>query len=507
MIFNQKLHTKLQSDASSIALAAILMQKNEEGEMHPVYYRSRRTNDIESCYSSYDLEALAVIEGVKKFHHYLFGSEYDYDVEHRAGCRMPHADALSRIPYVAAVVTLHEKISQAQERDEDLKAIKQLILTNGQYNDHYMEQGVLYKGDQRQLVVPELMKKEVIKEVHNNGHFAMKKMKEAISKDYFIKNMDRKIEGVITSFIPRVLATRKEGKQEGYLNPIGKEGTPLHTLHLDHIGPLTETRKMYNHILTVVDGFTKFVWLYPTKSTTSAEVISKLQLHQDTFANPVRIITDRGTAFTSGAFKKYCEEEGIQHVTITTGIPRGNGQVERVHRIMIPMLTKLCIEDQSLWYKHVGRVQRAINSTYQRSIDTTPFQLLTGTKMNCKEDVEILNLLLQETIEQYSESRESLRQKARDQIQKIQEENRNTYNKKRKQSSQYEVGDLVTIKRTQFGPGLKLKAKFFGPYKVVKVKRNDRYDVVKLYQDTEGPNSTATSADFMKRWPEEDDCE
>ncbi|CAK1594421.1 unnamed protein product [Parnassius mnemosyne] len=341
---------------------------------------------------------------------------------------MPHADALSRIPYVAAVVTLHEKISQAQERDEDLKAIKQLILTNGHYNDYYVEQGVLYKGDQRQLVVPKLMEKEVIKEVHSNGHFAMKKMKEAISKDYFIKNMDRKIERVITSCIPCLLATRKEGKQEGYLNPIGKEGTPLHTLHLDHIGPLTETRKMYNHILTVVDGFTKFVWLYPTKSTTSAEVISKLQLHQDTFGNPVRIITDRGTAFTSGAFKKYCEEEGIQHVTITTGIPRGNGQVERVHRIMIPMLTKLCIEDQSLWYKHVGCVQRAINSTYQRSIDTTTFQLLTGTKMNCKEDVEILNLLLQETIAQYSESRESLRQKARDQIQKIQEENRNTYN-------------------------------------------------------------------------------
>lgn len=125
--------------------------------------------------------------------------------------------------------------------------------------------------------------------------------------------------------------------------------------------------------------------------------------------------------------------------------------------------------------------------------------------MKCKEDVEILNLLQQETISQFDEERERLRQKAKEQIQKIQEENRKSFNQKRKQSSKYEVGDLVAIKRTQFGPGLKLKPKFLGPYKVTKVKRNDRYDVEKFYSDTEGPNKTATSADFIKRWPE-DDC-
>ncbi|GFV06038.1 transposon Tf2-6 polyprotein [Trichonephila clavipes] len=39
-------------------------------------------------------------------------------------------------------------------------------------------------------------------------------------------------------------------------------------------------------------------------------------------------------------------------------------------------------------------------------------------------------------------------------------ENKKTYNKKREKASQYQVCDLVAVQRTQFGGGLKLRAKF-----------------------------------------------
>lgn len=42
-------------------------------------------------------------------------------------------------------------------------------------------------------------------------------------------------------YIPCILATKKEGKQEGFLNPIEKEDMPLHIINLDHTGPMTET--------------------------------------------------------------------------------------------------------------------------------------------------------------------------------------------------------------------------------------------------------------------------
>ncbi|GFW30761.1 uncharacterized protein TNCV_4088811 [Trichonephila clavipes] len=47
------------------------------------------------------------------------------------------------------------------------------------------------------------------------------------------------------------------------------------------------------------------------------------------------------------AVDDYCDEENIQHLQIATGVPRGNGQVERIHRTLIPVLTKLSLDDST----------------------------------------------------------------------------------------------------------------------------------------------------------------
>ncbi|GFW33470.1 hypothetical protein TNCV_2210051 [Trichonephila clavipes] len=125
--------------------------------------------------------------------------------------------------------------------------------------------------------------------------------------------------------------------------PVMMESIPLSTYHVDFIGPLPSTNKSYQHIFTVVDAFTKFTWLYPVKTVSAESVLEKLKQQQKTFGNPIRIISDRGSAFTSKLFNDYCDEENIQHLQIATGVPRGNGQVERIHRTLIPVLTKTII--------------------------------------------------------------------------------------------------------------------------------------------------------------------
>ncbi|GFX39828.1 pro-Pol polyprotein [Trichonephila clavipes] len=76
------------------------------------------------------------------------------------------------------------------------------------------------------------------------------------------------------------------------------------------------------------DAFTKFTWLYPVKTVSAESALEKLKQQQKTFGNSIRIISDRGSAFTSKLFNDYCDEENIQHLQIATGVPRGNGQVE-----------------------------------------------------------------------------------------------------------------------------------------------------------------------------------
>ncbi|GFV93488.1 retrovirus-related Pol polyprotein from transposon 297 [Trichonephila clavipes] len=294
-------------------------------------------------------------------------------------------------------------------------------------------------------------------------------------------------------------ANKKTGKKEGFLNPISKESIPLSTYHVDFIGPLPSTNKSYQHIFTVVDAFTKFTWLYPVKTVSAESALEKLKQQQKTFGNPIRIISDRGSAFTSKLFNDYCDEENIQHLQIATGVPRGNGQVERIHRTLIPVLTKLSLDDSTKWYKYVDRLQRILNSTISRSTKWTPFELLVGIKMRNKEDILMKDLLLEEMAKELLEQREFLRNDAKKNIETLQSEKRKTCNRRRKKASLYKEGDLVAIQRTQFGAGLKLRPKFLGPYKVTKVNSKDRYEVEKVGQHN-GPNSTTTSADLMKHF-------
>ncbi|GFS59731.1 transposon Ty3-I Gag-Pol polyprotein [Trichonephila clavipes] len=159
----------------------------------------------------------------------------------------------------------------------------------------------------------------------------------------------------------------------------------------------------------LIDAFSKFTWLYLTRSTDAEEAINRLENQRHVFGNPARIITDKGSAF-----ENYYKSKNILHISITTGLPKSNGQIEK----KIPP-SLLCCQN-------------------------------------------FLSTILR------NEQRDALRQDAKKQIYKVQDENRRTYNLRRRQAHKYQLHDLVAIKRTQFGPGLKLKQKYLGPYKSYK---------------------------------------
>lgn len=193
--------------------------------------------------------------------------------------------------------------------------------------------------------------------------------------------------------------------------------------------------------------------------------------------------------------------EKIEHVLITIGVARANGQAERVNRVLIPLLTKLSDPKREEWFKFLDPAQLYLNCAPHRSISTTPFHLLFGAHARIRDDPQIRELLEKEWVDAFQDNRVKLRNQAKECIAKIQQENRVTFNKKRKAARRYSEHDLVVIKRTQLGPGLKLTNKYLGPYAVIKMLRNDRYVVQKMGEH-EGPSKTSTSADHMKPWTE-----
>ncbi|GFW36412.1 transposon Tf2-6 polyprotein [Trichonephila clavipes] len=104
------------------------------------------------------------------------------------------------------------------------------------------------------------------------------KTEKVVKQEFFIPNLNKLAQQVIANCVPCILANRKSGKRKGFLNPIPKDETPFHTYHVDFIGPLESTIKNYQHILTVIDAFTKFSWVYPVKTVSAESVLDKLRL-------------------------------------------------------------------------------------------------------------------------------------------------------------------------------------------------------------------------------------
>lgn len=444
-LYDPTAETQLHTDASKFATASIIMQKSkEDNEFHPIHFSSTRNSENEEKWFSYELELYAIYLGVTKFRNYLIDihfsiitdcealktvqqkkdvrkvaswlmtlQEFDFDVIHRAGTKMQHVDALSRIYQIKTPSILHE-MKQAQETDDHIKAIKEIIQTKGNYQDYVLHRGLLCKfaDSTYQIVVPENMQLNLIQKAHSNGHFKQRKLEDYISREFYIPKLNSKINLVVSNCIDCILGTKKEGKKEGLLNPIEKEPIPLDTFHMDHLGPLASTNRDYAHILSIIDSFTKFVWLYPVKSTQSMETLDKLKQLSITFGNPRRIITDKGAAFTSNIFREYCKEEAIELIECTTGIPRGNGQIERINRIIVSSLTKLSSENPEKWYVHVYDLQKFINATHQRAIKTTPFELMFGVQMKTKDN-QIRQIIEEEMKDEFIFEREQLRSLAK----------------------------------------------------------------------------------------------
>jgi hypothetical protein len=123
----------LECDASGSGIRSVLMQ-----EKRPIAYYSKSLGPKATALSTYEKEAIAILESLKKWHHYLLGSsliiktdhqslkfmsdervntgmqhklmlklmEFDYVIEYKKGYENRAADALSRQEHLSAITTV-----------------------------------------------------------------------------------------------------------------------------------------------------------------------------------------------------------------------------------------------------------------------------------------------------------------------------------------------------------------------------------------------------------------
>ena len=70
--YDPKLPVKLDCDASSVGIGAVLSHQMKDGTERPIAFASRSLTKAERNYSQIEREALSIVWGVRKFQMYLY---------------------------------------------------------------------------------------------------------------------------------------------------------------------------------------------------------------------------------------------------------------------------------------------------------------------------------------------------------------------------------------------------------------------------------------------------
>jgi transposase InsO family protein len=149
---------------------------------------------------------------------------------------------------------------------------------------------------------------------------------------------------------------------------------------MDFIVDLPRTRSGYDSIWVIVDRLTKVVHFIPVKTTHSRPQLAELYISKIVCLHgvPKKIMSDRGTQFTSKFWERLHETLDTQLHFSSAYHPQTDGQTKRVNQILEDMLRACALQYGRSWDKSLSYVEFSYNSSYQESLKMTLFEMLYG---------------------------------------------------------------------------------------------------------------------------------
>jgi transposase InsO family protein len=124
---------------------------------------------------------------------------------------------------------------------------------------------------------------------------------------------------------------------------------------MDFIVGLPRTRAGYDSIWVDVDRLTKATQFIPVKTTYNSVVLAELYMSRIVCLHgvPKKIVSDRGTQFTSHFWQQLHEALGMHLKFSSAYDPQMDGQTERTNQILEDMLRACALQDKSGWDKRL----------------------------------------------------------------------------------------------------------------------------------------------------------
>jgi exonuclease III len=265
------------------------------------------------------------------------------------------------------------------------------------------------------------------------------------------------------------------------LTPLTRVLKPPHhrcTIGVDTVTITPESDSGYKAIITVVNHYTHFVFLYPVKRYDSESLANALMAFISNFGLFDELISDPGSDLTSKAIQEVNEWLGVRHVVSLVDVHTSNG-CENTNKHIITHLSALCndlrIKDKWSDPKIIALIQLHFNGQISAEAGITPFEAMFGNA-----DDTYYDLGPNIKPENYQTEYVTRLDKALQQLRIISAEFQDKLCLKRLHSKptphQFVVGDMVlkSVRTpTKHCKPEKLGPAFYGPYVIERVHQND----------------------------------
>jgi hypothetical protein len=259
----------------------------------------------------------------------------------------------------------------------------------------------------------------------------------------------------------------------GLLQPLHVPEWKWEEIGIDFIVGLPHTRDGYDSIWVIVDKLTEVAHFIPVKTTYLGEKLAELYISKIVCLHgvPKKIVSDRGTQFTSRFWQKLHESMDTKLNFSLAYDPQEDGHTERTNQILEDMLRACALKHGGSWNKSLPYAEFAYNNSYQSSLEMAPFEALYGRKCrtplfwNQTGESQLFGpKIIKEAERQVEIIRENLR---------ITQSRQKSYADPKRREVVFEVGDYAYLRVSpirglrRFNIKGNLSPRFIGPFQVL----------------------------------------
>ena len=205
---------------------------------------------------------------------------------------------------------------------------REMCLLLKEWNRLYIDQDGLLKHKSpsyEQLVLPKKFCMTVIKELHNNmGHLGADRVFQLARERFYWPRVFSEIQTYVMKVCRCIICGKPVVQAKAPLKPLTST-MPMELISIDFLH-LERSSGGREHILVIVDNFTRFAQAYPTKNNTAKTVAERL--FNDFFLRfgfAEKILHDKGREFENKLFHHLERLSGVRRLRTTPYHPQCNG--------------------------------------------------------------------------------------------------------------------------------------------------------------------------------------